>query len=150
MGFTATPRGPLPKRVAIAFLVVGPLFLYFAVSGLVTEPPPRVLRCSREAPDRIACQPGNARGATVVVRRESGKNARDCFTLGDAWLCGGDVRSAATRVNSLAVGAKTEVDITPPKQFSGIIVGALMGLVMTLGGLFRLLGFGSIQKSPAR
>jgi hypothetical protein len=133
-------RGPLPIPVAIGFLLVGPLLLWFAYKGATEDPKPVIVTCTRERADLIACQPGNVRGPQVIARRQTGKNAQSCFTLGDTWMkCGGDVYGGAARVNALAVGAKTDVDLTPPKGGAGLWTGAVLAVLMIVLGVHRLM-----------
>lgn len=133
-------RGPLPLPVAIGFVLIGPLLLWFSYKSATTDPMPVIVSCTRERADLIACQPGNVRGAQALARTQTGKNARTCFALDDKWMqCGGDVQSAAARVNALPVGAKADVDLTPAKEsVPSMLVGVALGLVMIVVGIHRL------------
>lgn len=133
-------RGPLPIPVAIGFILIGPLLLWFAYASATSEPRPVIVSCARERADLIACQPGNVRGAQAIARTQTGKNAKTCFTLGDQWMqCGGPVRAAVDQVNALPVGGKADVDLTPEKQsVLGMLVGAALAVLMTVLGLHRL------------
>lgn len=134
-------RGPLPIPIAIVFLLVGPLLLWLAFRTGTEEPKRVLLSCTRERADLIVCQPGNVRGPQAIVRSQTGKNAKTCFTLGDTWMnCGGDVQGAAARVNALPVGAKADVDVTPaPPSAAGMAVAVLLAVVMIVVGAHRLL-----------
>lgn len=134
-------RGPLPIPVAIGFVLIGPLLLWFSYKSATEDPKPVFISCARERADVIVCQPGNVRGAQAIARTQTGKNAKTCFTLGDTWMqCGGDVQGAAARANSLPIGAKAELDVTPPKEsIPSMLVGVALALVMIIVGGHRLL-----------
>lgn len=76
-------RRQLPLPLGIAFLLAGPLILYFCIKDMRTPEAQRVLSCKRESADSISCEPGNLRGPAANVKRSSGKSGRDCFVLGE-------------------------------------------------------------------
>jgi hypothetical protein len=103
-------RRPLPIPLAIAFLLVGPLLLWFAYKAATEEPKPKIITCTRERADVILCQPGSVRGPRAMAREQTGRNAQICFVLTDTWMtCGGDVKSAVDRANALAIGATADL-----------------------------------------
>ena len=151
MAFAPGGRGPLPLPAAIGCLFVGPLLVWIAYRSATTDPTPVTLTCTRERADLIVCDPGNVRGPQVIARTQTGKNAKTCFTLGDTWMkCGGNVHGAAGHVNALAVGAKTDVDLTPSKESAyGIFGGAVFGVLVFAVGLHRLVSKGKPSDSNA-
>lgn len=143
-------RRQLPLPLGIIFLIAGPTIVFFCIRDMRTPEAQRILSCTRESADMIACEPGRLRGPQASAKRSSGKSGRDCFVLGDlpddrTWLCGGDVHPAAARVNALAPGQSANIDITPEKQYGISGAGLFFGSMMVLGGLTRM--FGSIRKT---
>lgn len=129
----------MKRAVAIVLSVVGALLVAGAAWGLFATPEPHVLTCERTAPNEIHCEPGNARGASALVHRQSGKSSRDCFVLGATWLCGGDSATAAARVNALAPGDKVTVDVTAPRaHLSEVGFAGLLGLALLVIGLRKV------------
>jgi len=133
---------PLPKAVAVILMVCSPGLLYVAYDMAFVPAVRRVLACTR-TPDAVVCQPGDLRGARARVARQSGRGARDCFVLeGDSrWQCTSTEGAAAAgvaKVNALAVGGSTEVDVTEQKVRWFALLPLFAGVSLLISGVRRL------------
>lgn len=138
-----TGAKPVPKGLAVVFLLVSPVLLYLAYDLAFIPPTPRVLACSRAADGAIVCEPGGLHGPRAVLEHQTGKSAKDCFTLaGDSrWQCtaaDGAAAAGVARVNALASGASAEVDVTEKKTRALAFLPLFFALTMMNGAIRRL------------
>ncbi len=135
-------KKPLPRAVAVVFLLLSPVLAYAAYDIAFVPPPRNDMTCIRTSETAIVCQPGDLKGARAELQ-QTGKHSKDCFTVaGDSrWQCvdaPGVAASAVERVNALSVGASVKLDLTDYKNKAVAGVPLFFAITMLIGAVIRL------------